>query len=198
VRRNRDFEERLARAHGDVLFPGLWLQNRDGSLDEFVAGDVDGRPIFEHGYHWGKPIIPMGRPALKGFVNHTIQLLENNTFGNFEGGALVFHASRYDAAQRIAANIRKIVVKGYLAPGEDWRNGLSPDRWAKADPHVRAYLREVIEHSAKTEFKYVPPVEGSEGWVRFDRTTGRVDGHPATLDAFFRTVRIPSEYLPPS
>jgi hypothetical protein len=195
IRADRSLSDHLARSDRHALFPGLWLQNRDGSLDEFIAGDVAGRPIFEHGYRWGKSVIPMRRPALKAFINHTIQLLENNTFADIEGGALVFHASRYDAGQRIAANIRKIVVKGYLSPGEDWREGLAPDRLAKADPHVRAYLRELVEHSARKEFRYVPPVEGTEGWVRFNRTTGRVDGHPATLDGFFRTVFSPNDFL---
>jgi hypothetical protein len=198
IRADRGLRDHLSRADKNALFPGLWAQNRDGSLDEFVTSDADGRPIFQHGYHWGKPIIPMRRPALKGFVNHTVQLLENNALGSIEGGALVFHASRYDAAQRIAANIRKIVGKGYLAPNEDWRNGLLPNRWAKADPHVRVYLCELVEYSASKVFRYVPSTVGSKGWVKFDQTTGRVAGHPATLEAFLEAVRSPSDYFPVS
>lgn len=169
----------------DTLFPGLWLQNRNGTTREFLVNDTPSRA--RHACMWGKPVIPTGAGIPRGFINHSVQLLEKNTYPCVSGGIVVAHLSMLDAAQRINANLNKLISKRLIASPDEWPAvAADAERLAGADQHVRLYVAETLALMKPGALAYTPPPQGEGGWVaraddgtlRFaDEATAQVFGH---------------------
>lgn len=190
LRDGRAIVDLLDACTDDTLLPGLWLQNRNGTAREFLVNDTPSRA--SHACLWGKPVIPTAPGIPRGFINHNVQLLEKNAYSSVAGGIVVAHLSMLDAAERINANVNKLISKRLIASREEWPAVASnAERLAGADQHVRLYVAETLALMKPGALAYTPPRPGEGGWVaRADDGTLRF-ADDATAQVFRQAVAHP-------
>lgn len=123
-----------------IGLPGIWLSNAPGSKDIFNIGS-DGKNL-ESGITWGKPILS-SESKIDGYLNHNIQALEYVYNGLDNRSVFVLHLNNLSPTQRIKANIRKLVARGFLHKDASIEDAISAQTTANTDLNIRLYIDEI-------------------------------------------------------
>ena len=122
------------------VFPGTWLQNLTGHGDRFMLWRPNG-PL-ENGLKWGKPIIST-RSHFSGTINHNTQIDHSLYTENLATNFFVLHRDRLSTAERIQANLRKLVSYGAIKPEDGVDNILARDIKSFSDGNAQHYYSEI-------------------------------------------------------
>ncbi|MBA6122366.1 glycosyltransferase family 92 protein [Pseudomonas juntendi] len=124
----------------DVSIPGIWLSNAPGSKNIFSIGDSGEK--LETGLTWGKPIFS-SYTKLDGYINHNIQALEHVYDGLQHRAVFVLHLNNFSPTQRINANLRKLVARGFISKDDTIDDVLNAKTSAHTDLNIKLYLEEI-------------------------------------------------------
>jgi len=130
IERNRDIP----------VFPTTWLHDEAGSDTRFKIGDDLGE--LSHGLRWGKPVLRAAAPV-EGFINHNIQLGKSLFGARPPLNLFTLHMVQLSPAQRIRANMLKLVARNFIGEGESAHDVAARDLSAIEDANVRAYVAEI-------------------------------------------------------
>ena len=124
----------------DISVPGIWLSNAPGSQEIFTIGDSGEK--LQLGLTWGKPIFSSNN-KLDGYINHNIQALEHVYDGLNNRAIFVLHLNNLSPNQRINANLRKLVARGFISEHVTIDDALNTDTSATTDINIKLYLEEI-------------------------------------------------------
>jgi len=152
----------------DTSIPGIWLSNAPGSKEIFTIGLSLEK--LQTGLTWGKPILS-SNTVLDGYINHNIQALEHVHQGLDNRSIFVLHLNNFSAAQRISANLRKLVARGFLSKNATIEDALSAKTSPHTDLNIKLYLEEIRKlHAQDSE----PTTVLSHGHLKLNRS-GTID-----------------------
>lgn len=130
----------IDRNHDIDIFPAAWLLNMAGSDTKFWVGKNMDR--LADGLKWGKPII-RSNAAIKGFINHNIQLERTLFRPRILTNFFVLHMVQLSPKQRIMANFYKLVARKFISPGESIERVADMDISRVTDQNIRLYVSEI-------------------------------------------------------
>lgn len=139
---DREFINVLNASSPDTIFFGYWASNVPGNKDIFYISDINNRYISN--LKGGKPIIS-SKYKLKGFINHNIQLYENNPYIQPTGGVLVCHLNMVDKDRRIMINKEKILAHKFLNSTDEIENVLLNIDSYNLSGSLSVYIKEIIK-----------------------------------------------------
>lgn len=135
--------EYLQRRRDVSVFPGTWLENVPGS-DRRLS-----MPRRVHQFAlplvWGKPIISTNA-GVGGYLNHNIQLEKSLYDGRIFTDLFVVHLKHLSPQQRIDANIRKLIARGFATPTDSLDAILARDTdhlGGQTRANVQLWVREI-------------------------------------------------------
>jgi len=135
-----EFAARLADDDaGRLVHPGLWLENRPGSIDIYFVADAR----LARCLGWGKPLFGRG-VDVRGFVNHNWQFVRENPGHELWAGFVVCHDRFDDAARRLRSNVEKCLAYGFAATAEEIDRIIATGRFENYNPAFQNYLREIV------------------------------------------------------
>lgn len=139
---DRTVTDRISACRGVDLLPGTWLQNVTGASDRYWIGN-DNRLLCD-GLRWGKPVLSTRAP-LAGLINHNSQVGRALKWSDLVVNCFVLHRSRLSNAQRISANMKKLVARGAIGDASDVSLVLEGELERFEEGNTRMYAREVRE-----------------------------------------------------
>jgi hypothetical protein len=135
-----EFAARLADDDaGRLVHPGLWLENRPGSIDIYFVAEAR----LARCLGWGKPLFGCG-VDVRGFVNHNWQFVRENPGHELWSGFVVCHDRFDDAARRLRSNVEKCLAYGFAATAEEIERIIATGRFENYNPAFQNYLREIV------------------------------------------------------
>jgi hypothetical protein len=139
---DQEFITVLKNASDETTFFGLWAANVPGNKDIFYISNSSN--TYTSNLKGGKPIIS-SKFDVKGFINHNIQLYENNSFIKPSGGVLVCHLNMFDKNRREMINIEKILAHKFVKNISDIDNIISDNDLSGLSGPVLVYIKEIIK-----------------------------------------------------
>ena len=124
---------------GRLVHPGLWLENRPGSLDIYFVAEAR----LARCLAWGKPLLGSGIDV-GGFVNHNWQFVRENPDHELWSGFVVCHDRFDDAARRLRSTVEKCLAYGFAASAEEIDGIVATVRFDGFNPAFQNYLREIV------------------------------------------------------
>jgi hypothetical protein len=137
-----DFMDVLNRTSDNHIFLGLWSFNVPGNRDLFYISDISNR--YSSGLKGGKPLIS-STYDLKGFINHNIQLYQNNSQIEPVGGLLVCHLNMLDRERRIMINREKILAHKFLNNHDEIDAMILSNDFSKLSGNLANYIKEIVQ-----------------------------------------------------
>jgi hypothetical protein len=184
---SQDLALYLAEAGPCDVFPGLWLKNVPGNADLYHVDPTS----FHAGLKWGKPLIS-ARCEIKGFINHNMQLFQNNPGLKGRGGFVVCHHVLLDRARRIRSNILKCLANGFVRKADDIDLIIAQNRLAEFKPQFRLYVEE-IQRCRNQEW---PTADGPRGWQMAVRPGGHLEFGMPEAHAMLRSFAQQTHFMP--
>lgn len=126
---------------GAHVIPSPWLYCTPRFQDLFKFGKNEYDLIND--IRWGKPVI---RSDLKmsGLINHNIQIAKRHYSDRIPTGLFVLHLAHLSPRKRIASNMRKLIARTFLSPGESVDGALKKDLANVQDNNIRLYISEIV------------------------------------------------------
>lgn len=126
--------------NGKGSIPGIWLSNAKGSKEIFNINLEQDE--LEKGTAWGKPIFSSS-DELTGFLNHNIQAIDYIK-NNLEFRQIfILHLNNLSPKQRIEANIRKLVARGFVQKDATPDDVISARQATYEDQNIAFYVEEI-------------------------------------------------------
>jgi hypothetical protein len=124
------------------VFLGFWAISNGSNKHALYFNDIPSR--FSSCLKGGKPIIS-SKAVVSGFINHNIQLMENNIGSELSvgGGVLVAHYNMFYKERRIEVNRRKILAHGFMNSEEEIDNALADGDFSRYSGNLKNYLQEI-------------------------------------------------------
>jgi len=141
---------------GCQVFPGTWLQNLTGHSDRFMLWRPNG-PL-PNGLKWGKPVLASACDV-SGVINHNTQINHALYDEALPTDLFILHRDRLSRAERIEANMRKLVSYGAVRPGEDIADILARPAASFPAGNVQHYVSEIVKLSRNE-----PEAEAAADW----------------------------------
>ena len=139
---NENFLKSLENIGNDIVFPGLWLINHPGSSNIFNISDISTR--FKSELNGGKPLIS-SKAEIKSFINHNVQLLQNNSHLKIQGGYIVCHLLHIHQARRARLNVSKCIAHGFCKSEDEIEQIISSDNFNQLSGSFRTYVQEIVD-----------------------------------------------------
>ncbi|NIX94428.1 hypothetical protein HCG45_16975 [Pseudomonas fulva] len=140
--------------------PGIWLSNAPGSHDIFALG-AEGEKL-QTGITWGKPILSSS-VKVDGYINHNVQALEHVYEGLDQRSIFVLHLNNLSPSQRINANLRKLVARGFFNEKAGIEDALKATTTPATDFNIKLYLEEIRKLHNQVD---LPTPSLSEGYLQ--------------------------------
>ena len=126
------------------VHPGVWIYNSYFSEDIFTCGSTFGH--LSSGIKWGKPVINVTKVPLRGvedcILMHNCQL-PSTLYQFTRPQCFILHLANLSPAERINANIRKLVARNFAQKSDGIDAILSRDITSVTDKRLLEYLDEI-------------------------------------------------------
>ncbi len=124
----------------DFSIPGNWLSNATGSKSVFNI-PIEQDELLK-GINWGKPILSASE-SVEGYLNHNIQAIKYVKKGLMYRNIFILHLNHLSPKQRINANIRKLVARGFVPKGATPEDVINARQASYADQNIGFYVDEI-------------------------------------------------------
>ncbi|WP_342722997.1 glycosyltransferase family 2 protein [Bradyrhizobium sp. B097] len=132
--------DRLKDKEGGAFIPSTWLYNAPSYRDRMLCGTELG--TLRHGLAWGKPLIRSAAAPLSGEVNHNCQIAKGKKAPAAWFGFFLLHMATLSPAQRVRANMNKLIARGFLQSGDSVEKALERDL-SRATENEKLYVTEI-------------------------------------------------------
>jgi len=163
--------QRLNDSEGGAFIPSTWMYNAPSYRDRMLCGTELG--TLRHGLTWGKPLIRSAAAPLSGEVNHNCQIAKGKKAPAPLFGFFLLHMATLSPAQRVRANLNKLIARGFIQPGESVDKALERDL-SRATDNEKLYVNEIKRLLPLGEDRGSELAPLGAGSMRIDKS-GKVD-----------------------
>ncbi|MHC2335725.1 glycosyltransferase family 2 protein [Bradyrhizobium sp. USDA 4454] len=156
---------------GGAFIPSTWLYNAPSYRDRMLCGaDLS---TLRNGLTWGKPLIRSAASPLSGEVNHNCQIAKGKKPPTPLFGFFLLHMATLSPAQRVRANLNKLIARGFMERGDSVEKVLERDL-SRATENEKLYVTEIKRMLSLREDPGSEQAPLAAGSMRIDRS-GKVE-----------------------
>lgn len=171
----------LSDKDGGAFIPSTWLYNAPSYRDRMLCGTDLG--TLRNGLTWGKPLIRSAAAPFSGEVNHNCQIAKGKKPPAPLFGFFLLHMATLSPAQRIRANLNKLIARGFMQRGDSLEKVLERDI-SRATENEKLYVTEIKRMLSLREDRGPETAPLGTGSMRIDQS-GKVEFASPTEERIF-------------